>query len=445
MSESSYFLLLTKKDKSLKPLKKKFLELEGFYTGIGYAFPKKHVSTLKDIAVALEEKLYEMPLSKGQTFASLQQSHKSFFFQHKLYEIETLLLQFQQELGLEELSEESLHTRSSPIKDKVLDLMWEKERLQEALKHAKKVEKALEKPSLAIQFLHERSVNFLTEPSPDLPRLVSFLDNKGDAHPFIPRGCTGMLVGAGGIGKTHLLTQLGLSLVTGIPFLGKYPVEKPGFVFLGLGENTDADIHRLLQKTLWWMFSLVNRTPSLFDIEEISQRLAVQSFAGTKSCFLSQKTATPLYEAFLEALKSKEPEEGWSCIILDPISRFLGADAENDNASATLFIELLERLILELRGKPTVLFGHHMNKSGVMGSYTDQSAARGSSAITDGVRLQIHLEKIQKESQFEQEKICMRMVKSNFTAFIPDQFLIRNQDGNLGVEHSMTSSKEVKY
>ncbi len=82
MSESSYFLLLTKKDKSLKPLKKKFLELGGFYTGIGYAFPKKHVATLKDIAVILEEKLYEMPLSKGQTFASLQQSHKSFFFQH---------------------------------------------------------------------------------------------------------------------------------------------------------------------------------------------------------------------------------------------------------------------------------------------------------------------------------------------------------------------------
>ena len=98
------------------------------------------------------------------------------------------------------------------------------------------------------------------------------------------------------------------------------------------------------------------------------------------------------------------------------MDRFLGAEAETDNAAATQFISLLERITLELKGKPTVLFGHHMNKSGVSGTNTDQAAARGSSALTDGVRFQINLEKALKESApkadkiYKKDKITMRLL-----------------------------------
>lgn len=439
MRETSYLLLLSKKGKSLKPLKEKFRSLGGFYTGIGYAFPKKYLSIVQEIALSLEEKLHEMPLAKGQTFASMQQSHKSSFFREKLYEIESSLLQYQQNLHLKDLSEQSLLESSAAhsIQEKVLDLLFEKERIQEAIQHAERLEKAIGKigkSSSSIQFIQEREIHFLLQPPPPIPKLVNFLDENGCTHPFIRKGCTGMVVGAGGVGKTHFLTQLALSIATGLPFLKKYPIEKPGYVFLGLGENTDEDIHRLLRKTLSLFFSLSFSAEDTTYIEEIGKRLAVTSFTGTSSSFLHQRMPTPVYEDFLYELQKKEPEEGWSCIILDPISRFLGADAENDNASATTFIALLERLIVELKGKPTVLFGHHMNKSGIAGTNTDQSAARGSSAITDGVRLQINLEKVSKESGWEKEKIHMRMVKSNFTAFIPDQVLLKDSKGNLHVD-----------
>lgn len=453
MKECSYLLLLTRKGKSLKPLKEKFRSLNGFYTGIGYAFPKKHYSILKEIAESLEETLHEMPLSKGQTFEIIQQSHKASFFLQKLYEIEHILLHYQQELRLEELSEQTLASTSlaNPIKEKILDHLWEKERILDAIKHAEKMEKTLSafsNTSFSIQFINERSVNFFTDTPPPIPKLINFLDENGSVQPFIRKGCTGMVVGGGGVGKTHFLTQLGLSIVTGIPFLQKYPIERPGAVFLGLGENTDEDIHRILKKTFSLIFSQKPFLEEGYCLEEISKRLAVRSFTGTASSFLQQRTPTSIYENFLDELKKKEPDEGWSCIILDPISRFLGADAENDNASATLFIELLERLILELKGKPTVLFGHHMNKSGVAGTHTDQAAARGSSAITDGVRLQINLERVCKEGEWKQEKINMRMVKSNFTTLIPNQILRKDREGNLHLDTSENMSifdKRVQF
>jgi RecA-family ATPase len=131
---------------------------------------------------------------------------------------------------------------------------------------------------------------------------------------------------------------------------------------------------------------------------------------------------------------------------LDPVSRFLGADAETDNAAATAFIELLEKIIMELKGKPTILFGHHMNKSGVSGTNTDQASARGSSAITDGIRWQLNLEKLVKQPELNTQKtdknlIRMKVVKSNFTGIPKEQILKKDSYGTLTVveEKTMTS------
>lgn len=442
MKESSYLLLLTKKGKSLKPLKEIFCQLNGFYTGIGYAFAQKHASLLQEIADNLKETLYEVPLADGQTFASMQQSHKASFFRQKIHEIETILLRYQRETGLEELSEHTLGASclADSLKATILGHLEEKDRMLESLRQAERMEKTLIElsPPFSIQFVHERAVNFFRDSPPPIPKLVNFLDENGSIQPLIRKGCTGMIVGGGGVGKTHFLTQLGLAITMGTPFLQKYPIEKPGFVFLGLAENTEEDIHRLLQKTVSFLLSQTSAKEKNFCLEKMGQRLAVRSFAGRTASFLQGRSPTAIYEHFLDELKKKEPDEGWSCVILDPISRFLGADAENDNASATAFIEILEKLILELKGKPAVLFGHHMNKSSIAGIQTDQAAARGSSAITDGVRLQINLERVCKQG--EREKINMRMVKSNFTQLVPNQILSKDCQGNISLDPSEKES-----
>lgn len=441
MSATDYLVVLSQ-GKSFKPLQDKFNQLEGFYTGIGYAFPSKSEVELRQILSPLNVRIVSQPLGEGHSFTSLRLSYKSSFFREKLIEKELELLQLKAQLGLEELTEESIE--ASNIQDyrkkELIEALHECEKLKKSILWAEGMEKAISitpKGGFSIKFINEMEKNYLIEDAEDIPRLINFIDN-GTPKPFIRKGVVGMVVGAGGVGKTHFLTQLGLSIAVGSPFLKKYPVEKPGSVFIGLGENSEEDIHRLLRKTFKKMFFIESQMTfeQKQELEKISKRISVMSFTGMQASFIKQENPTALFQLFFNELKAKEPEDGWACIILDPISRFLGADAETDNASATQFIALLENLTLELKGKPTVIFGHHMNKSGVSGTNTDQAAARGSSAITDGVRFQINLDKVVKEVNknekiYEKDKICMRLVKSNFTSPIPDQILQKDGYGIL--------------
>lgn len=301
------------------------------------------------------------------------------------------------------------------------------------------------KAKVNIQFLSEKPKNFLLDEAPEMPRLLSVIDG-ASVRAFIPRGIVGMLAGAGGVGKTHFLTQLAISVASGDMFLGKYLIQKIGHAFLALGENTEDDIHRLLRKTYKKMYPTAELQASKSDL---CQRLATMSVMGMDASLIDDRNKpTEFYGELLSELKGKEPDAGWDLIILDPISRFLGPRAETDNAAATQTMALLERMCIELKGKPLVLFGHHMNKSGVGGSVTDQTSARGSSAITDAVRWHANLEKIPVESTASQptkeyvpNKIKFRVVMSNHTAIPPAETLTRDDFGNLTIEVPPTMVK----
>jgi hypothetical protein len=276
-----------------------------------------------------------------------------------------------------------------------------------------------------IQFIHELlpEHNFLLTEAPEAPMLMKII-NESSPKAFLRKGIVGQLVGAGGIGKTHWLAQLAIAVTTGGTFLDIYSIPVAGKVFLGLGENSTDDIHRLLRK--------VTRNYSDELLKTISAQLSVQSFVGMQASFIDRTGPTSFFDEFITQLKEKSPSGGWSLIILDPISRFLGADAETDNAAATQFIALLERITLEVPGNPTVLFGHHMSKSSLSNTNTDQTAARGSSALTDGVRWQANLEKVETdEKEPVKDQIKFKVVKSNFTAIPEPQILKKDGEGRL--------------
>jgi hypothetical protein len=278
-----------------------------------------------------------------------------------------------------------------------------------------------------IKFISEQSVNYLTQEAPEAPVLLQAMHN-GYYIPFLRKGIVGQLVGAGGIGKTHWFMQLALAVATRSEFLETYRINESGAVFMGLGENTDDDIHRLFHKHAKKMTAEQKAVAA--------QKISVMSFTGKQASFIKEDgNATDTYKKLLQALKEKEPTTGWTLIILDPISRFFGADVEKDNAAATNFIALLENMILELKGKPTLLFGHHMSKSGLGSTNSDQSAARGSSAITDGVRWQGNLEKVEAVSgspeKYDNNKVRFKVVKSNFTMAPEPLLLEKNSVGCL--------------
>lgn len=440
MTSNSYLILLPQ-GRNLRPLQDKFYEIGGFYNGIGYVFPFQKEEILKQIITHLPDiKIRKMDLEKDRTFDSIRQVHNVSYFRDKLFALDNKILSITHTYQIDELTESILENLQLPPEQKTLflEFIQEKEKLKRALQWAEGMEKALssQKPdSFHLKFISEQTVNFLLEEAPKMPRLINQIEGSC-VKAFIRKGIVGMLVGSGGVGKTHALAQLAISITTGIPWLGKYPVEKTGYVFMGMGENSEEDIHRLLRKTVKKLFkeqtSFLNKNP----LVEASKRLSVASFNGLDSSFICKGRPTQAYELLLWELKEKEPEDGWSCIILDPISRFLGADAETDNASATRFIALLEKLTLELEGRPTVLFGHHMSKNAQAARNTDQGAARGSSAITDGVRWQANLEKVRKmlnseEEEYELDQIILRGVKSNFTAISPYLKLKKDEDGIL--------------
>ena len=411
-------------DQNLRPLKGKLKELGAFFTGIGYAICPSRETDLSAFCKLSGLKYHRQPIPSGHTFESFEQSHKASFFRDKL-----TLLQREIDALREELA---LHSEEEPPQTprglQLLKLLSDASDLKEQIKKAEQFEKALSVPpeTMSVQFLSQMPVNFLLEDAPEIPRLINVEEGKIQ-KPFLRKGILAMLVGAGGVGKTHALAQLALSLATGYPWLDVFPIEKPGHVFLGLGENNLSDIHRLLRKIAKHFMQRIKMDQYVFfdpdPLLAAMERIAPMAFSGVDAAFIHQGQPTPFFKALLDSLKQTEPPSGWSCIILDPISRFIGMDAETDNAAATQFIALLEKLSLELKGNPTVIFGHHMNKGGVSGLSTDQAAARGSSAITDGVRWQVNLEKGKQEEMDSNREIIFRHVKSNFTAILPTKIL----------------------
>lgn len=298
------------------------------------------------------------------------------------------------------------------------------------------------KDKFPIKFISQFDKNFLfIEPSKK-PMLLEYANEKTIPTGFLPKGIVAMIAGAGGVGKTHLLAQLAISVSTGTSFLGTFtPTEhsgerKKGNVFFGLGENQYDDIHRILYKA---SKRLREHEPDILKedtLTEASKRIAPFSFCGQQASFLEDKKPSSYFRHLKMRLTELAPKEGWALIILDPVSRLMGADAETDNAAATQFIALLEELTIELPGNPTVLFAHHVSKSAINESKSNQTAARGSSALTDGVRWQANLFKNEKE------ELTLKVTKSNFTAILEPITIRKNYDGYL--ERSRNTIKQAE-
>lgn len=302
-----------------------------------------------------------------------------------------------------------------------------------ALEEIKRIEKNKgAKEKFQIKFLNQFDQNFLRDNPPKKQTLLEYADDKGVPTGFLPKGIVAMLAGAGGVGKTHLLAQLAIAMSTGTPWLDTFTTTehcgegRKGNVFFGLGENQYDDIHRVLYKASQKLRKHQPDCTKEDPLIESGKRIAAFSFCGQQAAFIENRKPSQYFRQLKARLIETAPKGGWSLIILDPVSRLMGADAEIDNAAATQFIALLEELTIDLPGNPTVLFAHHVSKSSIKtGGNQDQTAARGSSALTDGVRWQCNF------SKKDEKTTTLQMTKSNFTAILKAIDLNKNEDGYL--------------
>ncbi len=250
-----------------------------------------------------------------------------------------------------------------------------------------------------------------------------------------PLGKVGMLVSAGGVGKTMALVELALSVATGRKWLEHFGIANPGRVLLALGEEDQEEIGRRVYQAAHAM----RLTDS--QLELASNNIVAMPLAGRPVALVSSESGATAGTDLLSSLRKRlEAESNWKLIILDPLSRFAGVDTEKDNAAATRFVEIAESLVRS-PGGPSVLIAHHTNKtSRTDGSNVNAAHARGASGLTDGVRWVANLESSGLDT------VNLEVTKSNYAPYGPPVTLVRDADhgGFLRVQTSAEQTSRLE-
>jgi len=270
--------------------------------------------------------------------------------------------------------------------------------------------------------------HWLLDESPPTPALLKSGDNL-----FVPAGKTGLLVASGGAGKTQALTQLALAIATGSQWLGFDVEGGPGRVLLVLGEEDRAEMMRRFRRSAR---ALGINASSLVDLAE-SNLWAMPRY-GLQSRLTNDDDGRSEFGADLLGIlhAQSKKDNPWRCIILDPGSRFMGAEAEKDNAAATRFIEAIEELT-QAPGNPAVIVAHHVSKSAASAETTNQGAARGASALVDGARFVLNLHEELTDKVRAELPVDMRgssyprlfLTKANYGPRADPMRLVVNGDG----------------
>jgi len=211
----------------------------------------------------------------------------------------------------------------------------------------------------------------------------------------IPLGVPALLVAQGGMGKGFCYADFALSLSSNTSiFNGAFEVESSGRTLIFSAEDAIEELHSRLHYVGETKFgsNFIGAHKKLHPLNiDKNQADKIELFCPKGNCCHLIDDAgetTLLAEDLLEYLRK---EQGFSLIVIDTIRRVMPGD-ENDSKAASHIVAFLGKLA-EVSGA-TVLGIHHMSKSGSYSGTPDQNAARGSSALTDGVRLQLNLNNV---------------------------------------------------
>ena len=242
----------------------------------------------------------------------------------------------------------------------------------------------------------------------------------------------------GGVGKTMLLTQLGMALATGSPVFDNplTPRNPPGrVVFIAAEESSDIlgirlhaikkrmDLQR--EKSSGAVVAVDNEFTALLE-----KNLLLVPAVGESVALVSNGETTEFFETLCKFCLDAR------LIIIDPLRRLHDGD-ENSSSAMTHIVQTLEALAK--RTGAAVIAAHHVGKASMFNETTDLSAAsRGSSALTDAVRWQVNLsgmsEKVaQKHRLSGHHKSYVRLdfAKANYIAPEPTMWLKRLEGGVL--------------
>lgn len=281
------------------------------------------------------------------------------------------------------------------------------------------------------------ALEWLTNEPPPRAYLLHWIDGRtGEAEGLFPRGRVGLLAAPGGVGKSFALIDLAVAVATGGDWLDAFPTDPEhagGRVLLAMGEEDESEIRRRL-----WA-AMEARGLDHEERRAVAGRVTVLPLAGTP-CALTraEKEGNDARTAFAAALEAELREavaaepDGWSCLLLDPVSRFAGPDAETDNAAATRFVQALEGMT-KLPGSPSILAAVHTNKGSRKPGHegaTNAEAVRGSSGFVDGARwVAAMTPAANADGTADPDRVWLGVAKSNYGKRPGVPWLVRRSAG----------------
>lgn len=248
----------------------------------------------------------------------------------------------------------------------------------------------------------------------------------------LPMGEPGILTAPGGVGKSFTTISMAISIATGKPvFEGRQswltPMQKGKCIILA-GEDGIGDYHRRLHGIM------KDKNLSEDQKREVMSNVLIVSLRGQDIRIIAEEKGsakrTEFVDRFVETLMAYGDTR---LVIIDPMIRFYGA-GENDNHTATLFINEINRLCEALPGNPATLLVHHSSKA-------EKGGARGASAFVDGCRTQLSMITLEMKKagdkkaiieDGDKDKIVFEMKKSNHFKYWDEQVLLkRGEHGTL--------------
>lgn len=247
-------------------------------------------------------------------------------------------------------------------------------------------------------------------------------------------GKVGAVVAPGGSSKSQWMLQLGVSVATGIPLADHWEVGETGGVLVFFAEDDDDEIHRRVHRIKNHL-TMAGHGRALATLD---MHMFIFSTIGTDT-LLTKKGMTGEVSATIAvdriaALAAQVPD--LRLIVIDPASRFRGGE-ENSNEDATRFVEALENLARQTSA--TVMLAHHANKNSASTGEVSQGASRGASALTDGLRWQMNMNR-PTEAQANafglpkdalSSYVAATVTKTNYSAIPAPVLLERGPDGYL--------------
>lgn len=220
--------------------------------------------------------------------------------------------------------------------------------------------------------------------------------------PGLLAGTAGLLVGAGGVGKTMLELQLAVLLATGLgrydPLLGEdytkdFPAQPQKVVLIAAEEPKEILWHRLhaIVQSLDQRHLLPEGISWAEFLERASEHLHVCALAGSQRLNLLTKGLTPTRDA----ADLVEVAKGARLVIIDPL-RQVHLEDENRSEVASALMSVFK--IAAARSGAAFVVAHHISRAAALNGYSHTAdAARGATAFKDDARWQANLIPASKE------------------------------------------------